>query len=381
LRLPPVKFLRKGEPEPDLLRVILANVRTPDERVGDLMAQVAANRVGERRLMALIERHGLPEVGSYAGHLVSYAARLMADLIEGIPDGVWSFEDYLDDDGMSERPISIKVTVEISGGSARIDFTGSSPQVAGPLNAVEAITRSAVLYVFRCLLPAGSPANDGCYAPLTIVAPEGSVVNARPPASVAGGNVETSQRIVDVLFGALAQALPERVPAASSGTMNNLTLGGLDPRTGKAFAYYETIAGGMGARPAADGLSGAHTHMTNSLNTPVEALERALPITLTRYTLRRGSGGEGLHRGGDGIVREYRFEAAAEVTLLADRRRRAPWGLRGGSPAMAGRDTLRRAADGGASEALPGKFRRQVAAGDVLTIETPGGGGWGTRKA
>jgi N-methylhydantoinase B len=259
-----------------------------------------------------------------------------------------------------------------------VDFTGSAPQVAGPLNAVEAITRSAVLYVFRCLLGTEAPANDGCFEPLEIIAPEGTVVNARPPASVAGGNVETSQRIVDVLLGALAQAIPQRIPAASSGTMNNLTLGGVDPVSGAPFAYYETIAGGMGARPGRDGLSGVHTHMTNSLNTPVEALERAVPIRMTRYTLRRGSGGGGLHRGGDGIIREYHFLAPAEVTLLAERRRYAPWGAQGGDPGMPGRDTL---ACGTGREILPGKFRRVVAAGETLTIETPGGGGWGRRPS
>ncbi len=380
LRLPPIRFIRQGEPDPDLLRLILANVRTPDERVGDLMAQVAANRVGERRLRTLIERHGQEEVSAYARHLVSYASRLMADLIAGIPDGTYRFADHLDDDGITTEPVPIRVTLTIEGDRALVDFTGSAPQVAGPVNAVEAITRSAVLYAFRCLLAAGAPANDGCYEPLDILAPEGTIVNARPPASVAGGNVETSQRIVDVLFGALAQALPGRIPAASSGTMNNLTLGGIDPRTGAPFAYYETIAGGMGARPGSDGLSGVHTHMTNSLNTPVEALERALPLMMTGYTLRRGSGGQGRFRGGDGLIRQYHFLAPAEVTLLADRRRAGPWGLEGGAAGSPGKDTLSHRGDeghGGQVENLPGKFRRRVAAGDTLTIETPGGGGWG----
>jgi len=375
LRLPPVRFVKADEPDPDVMRLILANVRTPEERAGDLMAQVAANRVGERRLASLIDRHGGPTVTAYAGHLVEYAARLMSDLIEGIPDGEYAFGDALDGDGVTRNPVAIRVRVSVRGARARIDFTGTDPQVAGPVNAVEAITRSAVLYVFRCLLPAGAPANDGCYEPLEIVAPAGTVVNAKPPASVAGGNVETSQRIVDVMFGALAGALPDRIPAASSGTMNNLTLGGTDPGTGAPFAYYETIAGGMGARPARDGLSGVHTHMTNSLNTPVEAMERALPLLISRYTLRRGSGGPGRHVGGDGVVREYHLLAPAEVTLLADRRTNGPWGLSGGGPGAAGCDTLTPGA--GAPERLPGKFRRRLAAGDTLTIETPGGGGWG----
>jgi N-methylhydantoinase B len=375
LRLPPVRFLVDGAPHDDLLRLILANVRTPQERRGDLMAQVAANRVGGRRLRALMERHGDTEVAGYARHLIAYAARLMADCVSSIPDGTYAFEDVLDDDGVGDEPVPLRVAITIEGARATIDFSGSAPQVPGPLNAVESITRSAVLYVFRCLLPAGAPANDGCYEPLRIVAPEGTIVNARPPASVAGGNVETSQRIVDLVLGALAQALPERIPAASSGTMNNLTLGGTDPATGAAFAYYETIAGGMGARPGADGLSGVHTHMTNSLNTPVEAIERALPVTVVRYTLRRGSGGAGRFRGGDGIVRELRFDAPAEVTLLSERRRVAPWGLEGGAPGAPGRNRL--LPSGGEEEALPAKFRRRMLAGDRLVIETPGGGGWG----
>ena len=377
LRLPPVRFLKDGVPDPDILRLILANVRTPKERVGDLMAQVAANRVGERRLAALVARHGRREVTSRASGLIDYAARLMEEMIRGIPDGTYAFEDHLDDDGVSTTPVRIAVRLTIDGSRAVIDFSESDPQVEGPVNAVEAITRSAVLYVFRCLLPAGAPANDGCYRPLEIIAPEGTIVNARPPASVAGGNVETSQRIVDVVFGALARALPDRIPAASSGTMNNLTLGGMDPRTGEAFAYYETIAGGMGARPGSDGLSGVHTHMTNSLNTPVEALERALPVMMTRYSLRPGSGGEGLRRGGDGIIRAMRFLAPAEVTLLADRRTIGPYGARGGAAGACGSATLHH---GESSETMPGKFRRRVDAGDTLTIETPGGGGWGKKR-
>ncbi len=374
LRIPPIRFIEGGEPDPDIMRLILANVRTPDERVGDLMAQVAANRVGERRLVALVDRYGLDEVERYARALIDYAGRIMADLIAGIADGEYAFTDWLDDDGAGTERIPIRVTVRIEGETATIDFGGSSDQVPGPVNAVEAITRSAVLYVFRCLLPAGAPANDGCYRPLRIIAPEGSIVNARPPAAVAGGNVETSQRIVDVLLGALATALPATIPAASSGTMNNLTFGGVDPATGSPFAYYETIGGGMGGRPDKAGLSGIHTHMTNSLNTPIEALERALPLMMTRYGLRAGSGGKGLHAGGDGIVREYRFLAPAEVTLLSERRRAAPWGLRGGEEGRPGEDDL---SSGGAIERLPGKFSRRVKAGDTLTIRTPGGGGWG----
>jgi len=255
-----------------------------------------------------------------------------------------------------------------------VDFAGSSAQVASSINAVYAITYSAVYYVFRCLLREDAPATAGLMRPLTVIAPEGSIVNARLPGPVAGGNVETSQRIVDVLLRALAKAMPSRIPAASSGTMNNLTIGGIDERTGKSFAYYETIAGGMGARPGADGVSGIHTHMTNSLNTPVEALEYAYPLRVRSYGYRPGSGGAGEFRGGDGIVREIEMLTDAQVTLLADRRAFAPYGLQGGGDGSAGRTVL---VSRGETRELPGKCSIAVKAGDVVRVETPGGGGWG----
>ena len=256
-----------------------------------------------------------------------------------------------------------------------VDFTGSDPQVEGSVNAVEAITYSACFYVFRCLLAEDVPATAGLMRPIEVIAPEGTVVNARPPAAVAGGNVETSQRIVDVLLRALAQAMPKRIPAAASGTMNNLTIGGMDPRTNEPFAYYETIAGGMGARPSKPGVSGVHTHMTNSLNTPAEALEYAYPLRVRRYSLRPGSGGNGKHRGGDGIIREIEVLADAEVTLLADRRERGPYGLAGGADGAPGKATVTR--DDGSSQELPGKFSLRLRKGERIRIETPGGGGWG----
>ncbi|HMK24024.1 MAG TPA: hydantoinase B/oxoprolinase family protein, partial [Terriglobales bacterium] len=256
-----------------------------------------------------------------------------------------------------------------------VDFSGSDLQVEGSVNAVEAITYSACFYVFRCLLREDVPATAGLMRGIRVVAPEGTVVNARPPAAVAGGNVETSQRIVDVLLRALAQAVPERIPAAASGTMNNLTIGGIDPQTGQPFAYYETIAGGMGARPTKAGVSGVHTHMTNSLNTPAEALEYAYPLRVRRYSLRAQSGGSGLHRGGNGIVREVEVLADAEVTLLAERRQRGPWGLNGGTDGAPGRAFLVRA--NGSAETLPGKFNARLRRGERIRIETPGGGGWG----
>jgi N-methylhydantoinase B len=257
-----------------------------------------------------------------------------------------------------------------------VDFTGSDPQVAGSVNAVEAITHSACFYVFRCLLAENVPATTGLMRPIEVVAPEGTVVNARPPAAVAGGNVETSQRIVDVLLRALAQAIPQRIPAAASGTMNNLTIGGIDPQTNEPFAYYETIAGGMGARPSKSGVSGVHTHMTNSLNTPAEALEYAYPLRVRRYSLRPGSGGEGKFRGGDGIIREIEVLTDAEVTLLADRRERGPYGLAGGKDSVPGRSSVIRR--DGSVEEIPGKFSTRLRRGERIRIETPGGGGWGT---
>ena len=375
LRIPPVRLVRDGEYDPDLLALILINVRTPAERSGDLRAQRASLEVGTRRLEEMCRRYGAGEVASRAGSLMAYSARATRSLIDAIPDGRYAFEDRIEDDGTGSGPLPIRVTVTIRGDEAVVDFSGSAPQAAGCVNAVEAITRSAVLYVFRCLLPSDVPANEGCYEPLRIVAPEGTIVNARPPAAVAAGNVETSQRITDVVFGALAAALPDRIPAASSGTMNNVTFGGTDPRTGRPFAYYETLAGGMGGRPGGPGLSGVHTHMTNSLNTPVEALEHEMPVVIRRYALRQGSGGDGRNPGGDGLVREYEFGAAAEVTLLAERRTTAPWGLRGGRDGSPGEDRILHA--GGRSERMPGKFRVRVVRGDVLSIATPGGGGWG----
>lgn len=267
------------------------------------------------------------------------------------------------------------ITIDPGAQTARVDFSGSSAQVASSINAVYAITFSAVHYVFRCLLPGNAPATAGILRPVTVIAPEGSIVNARTPAAVAGGNVETSQRIVDVLMKALAKAIPERIPAASSGTMNNLTIGGIDPRTGKPFAYYETIAGGMGARPVSDGLSGVHTHMTNSLNTPVEALEYAYPLRVVRYSFRPGSGGTGRYRGGDGLIREIELLADCQVTVLAERRKFRPYGLAGGDAGAAGRTML--ASEGHARE-LPGKCSVSAKQGDVIRVETPGGGGWGS---
>jgi N-methylhydantoinase B len=378
LRIPPVKLVKRGRADEDLLRLLLANVRGAAERRADFEAQTGSLKTGAARLLEIVARAGEREAREYAAHLIEYSARRMRAVIREMPDGVYEARDALDGDGVTREPVVLRVRVEIKGERARVDFTGSAAQVAGPLNAVEAITLSAVSYVFRCLLGADEvPASAGLTEPIELVAPAGTVVNARPPAAVAGGNVETSQRIVDVLFKALAEAVPARIPAASQGTMNNLTIGGVN-ESGQEFAYYETVAGGMGARPTRDGMSAVHTHMTNSLNTPAEALEYAYPLRVRRYALREESGGRGATRGGCGIVREIETLVPARASLLADRREIAPYGLAGGEDARAGRDAIIRR-DGGVEE-IESKGTWQLRAGDRVRIETPGGGGYGKRR-
>ena len=379
LRIPPLKLAARGQLRRDVLDLILANVRTPVEREGDLTAQVAACRLGARRLQEMVARYGAAEVRAYERHLLDYSARMMRATLRRIPAGTYAAEDFLDDDGITSGPVRIRVQIRVRGGRAVVDFAGSAPQVAGCVNAVRAITVSAVFYVFRCLVPEETPATAGLLRPIEVITPSRSVVAAEPPAAVAAGNVETSQRIVDTLLRALAKAIPERIPAASQGTMNNFTLGGLGP-DGEPFAYYETIAGGMGARATLDGLDGIHTHMTNSLNTPIEALESFYPVRVRRYALRRGSGGRGRHRGGDGVVREVELLTGAQVAILADRRRFPPYGLAGGRPGKLGRSLWLK--QNGEAVSLPGKCTVNARAGDAIRLETPGGGGWGrTRRA
>ena len=382
-RIPPVKLLRAGKMQSDVLALLLSNVRTPQEREGDLGAQIAACHTGAERLREICHRYGLQRAREAAAELLDYSEEMMRAFLQEVPRGRYRAVDFLDNDGISDRPIKIAATVKFAG-KARgwsagrvvvVDFTGSDPQVDGSVNAVEAVTCSACFYVFRCLLAEDVPATAGLMRPIEVIAPMGTVVNARSPAAVAGGNVETSQRIVDVLLRALARAMPDRIPAAASGTMNNLTIGGIDPRTGAPLAYYETIAGGMGARPSKPGVSGVHTHMTNSLNTPAEALEYAYPLRVLQYSLRPNSGGEGQYRGGDGIVREIEALSDAEVTLLADRRQHGPYGLAGGKAGAPGKAAVAR--EDGSSQALPGKFNVRLRKGERIRIETPGGGGWG----
>jgi N-methylhydantoinase B len=392
-RIPPVKLVQAGVMQRDVLALLLNNIRTPEEREGDLGAQLAACHTGAGRMKEVCARYGIEPAKRAARQLLDYSEELMRAFLQRVPPGTYRAEDFLDNDGISDKPVKIAVTLKFAGEPRRplnkkyalaqplvtVDFTGSDPQVEGSVNAVEAITYSACFYVFRCLLTDDVPATAGLMKPVNVIAPEGTIVNARPPAAVAGGNVETSQRIVDVLLRALAQAIPDRIPAAASGTMNNLTIGGIDPRTGKPFAYYETIAGGMGARPSKLGVSGAHTHMTNSLNTPAEALEYAYPLRVRHYSLRPSSGGKGQHRGGDGIIREIEVLTDCEVTLLAERHTRGPWGLSGGEAALPGKASVIRA--GGAIEEMPGKFSTRLSKGERIRIESPGGGGWGIAEA
>ena len=379
VRIPPVKLMRAGITDRDILAVLLNNVRTPAEREGDLGAQIAACHTGAERLREVCARYGVERAKRAAAELLEYSEELMRAFLQLVPAGEYRAEDFLDGDGIREGPVKIAVAIKVHGhGGATcvtVDFTGSDSQVEGSVNAVAAITYSACFYVFRCLLTEDVPAAAGLMRPIQVIAPEGTIVNARPPAAVAGGNVETSQRIVDVLLRALAQAVPDRVPAAASGTMNNLTIGGTDPHTGEPFTYYETIAGGMGARPGKGGVSGVHTHMTNSLNTPAEALEYAYPLRVRSYSLRSGSAGDGRFRGGDGIVREIEVLTDCEVTLLGDRRSRGPWGLAGAEDGAAGIATIVR--QDGSRKSMPGKFSARLHKGERIRIETPGGGGWG----
>ncbi len=383
IRIPPVKLMHAGMMDAQVLAILLANVRTPAEREGDLMAQLGACRIGIVRVQELVERFGFERLGRGVRAMLEGSERVMRGVLARLPAGEWRAEDFLDDDGVRRGRIGIRVAVRIDPKNKRavVDFTGTDPQVAGNINAVYAITWSAVFYVFRCLLPAEALATAGLMRPVRVIAPEGTVVNAVAPAAVAGGNVETSQRIVDTLLLALARAIPERIPAASAGTMNNLTIGGVDTRRGSGrglpYTYYETIAGGLGGSPQTEGASGHHAHMTNSLNTPVEALEYAYPFRMVRYALRKNSGGAGLHRGGDGLVREIELLGDAQVTLLADRRETRPWGLADGEAGEPGVSTVIR---NGREETLTGKCTRELRAGDRLRIESPGGGGWGPAK-
>jgi N-methylhydantoinase B len=363
--IPPTRLVRAGRLDSGLLRELTGKMRGPRQRQADLRAQLAANAVADRRLAQLVDRNGLELVERGMAAVLDYAERRTRASIERIPDGRYSAEDALEGEAGEELPVV--ATVAVTGDEVEVDFTGTAPQSAGNLNCPLSVTKSAVYFVLRVVTDPDIPASAGAYRPVTVRAPAGCLVNARPPAAVVGGNVETSSRIADVVMLAFAQAKP--VPAQGQGTMNNLTLGS------EGFTYYETIGGGQGACPDADGPSGVHVAMSNTLNTPVEALEQEFPLRVHEHSLRRGSGGEGLHRGGDGIVRELEALVPMEYSLLTERRRIAPQGAAGGAPGRPGRNVVRR--PGESDRELASKSQGRLERGDALRIETPGGGGYG----
>jgi N-methylhydantoinase B len=370
VRIPPVLLYRRGGLDRSILGLVQNSSRTPAEREGDLLAQGGANERGAIRLIELARESGSDVLLDAERALADYAETRVRAALADLPRGEWSFADILDDDGAGSGPVTIRCVLRVSDREVEVDLSGSDPQVRGNVNAVEAVAVSAACFVLRCLIPPDVPVNEGCWRPLRVIAPSGTVVNADPPAAVGAGNVETSQRICDVIFGAFAQAMPERVPAASQGTMNNVLIGGVGD-DGRPFSYYETIAGGQGGTPWGPGASAIHTNMTNTRNTPIEALEHAYPLRAIRYEIRDGSGGPGKHRGGDGVVRELEVVADdATVTLITDRRTRGPWGVAGGADGAPGRNIV----DG--REVAP-KVTLDVARGTVVRLETPGGGGWG----
>jgi N-methylhydantoinase B len=366
-RVSPMVAVEGGDWSEAFVLPFVAASRTPDERRGDLEAQMGSNAVGAARLGELISDETTDRYREVSAALLDYGERRMLAALSDLPDGEYVFTDYMEG---ADADIAISVSLTVDGSRLTADFTNSDPQVEANFNAVEAVTRSCLYYAVRVATDPSIPTNGGCYRPLELIAPEGTIVNARPPAAVAAGNVETSQRIADVLLGAMAQASPDRVGAASQGTMNNVLVGNDD------FAYYETVGGGQGGRPGRAGQSGIHTGMTNTENTPIESLDLHYPFRITRYRLRSGSGGRGRFPGGEGIEREMVFDAPAMLSLMGERRRIPPWGLAGGGPGAVGEDWLIR--NDGERALLPGKTTVGVEPGDRLLVLTPGGGGWGT---
>jgi len=368
LVIPPTHLLRAGHVVEAVMQRIVAAIASPVQMQGDLAAQLSANRTGEQRLAELACSSGLDAFKAGLAAVNRYGARLAEEALAVLPEGRYYFQDVMDDDGLGTEDITLAVTLDVSSGKVAVDFTGTSAQVAGNINCPLSVTAAGVFYVFRCLMPSHTPACAGSFQGIRLTAPEGCLVNARRPAAVAAGNVETSSRIVDVVMGALAQAVPDRVPAASQGTMNNLAMGAR--AEGLCWDYYETMGGGMGAGSYRPGLNATQSHMTNTLNTPIEVLEMDFPLRVNRYQLRSGSGGPGKHRGGDGLLREFEFHAPAIVTLLTERRRHQPWGLQGGGGGTAGENRYN-------GKLLPGKITLKVREGEQITVATPGGGGWG----
>ncbi len=373
--IPPLKFLENNKIDEKIMQFFLNNVRTPHEREGDFAAQIMANITGIKRIKELLKKYSKETILFYADELINYTERITKKTIQNIPDGVYDFEDFMDNDGIENKPIKIHVTITVDNDNLNIDFSKSSKQVKGSVNAVFAITASTVLYVMRTLIEQEISTNAGILRPIKIITKKGTIVDAEFPCAVAGGNVETSQRIVDVLLGAFSKAIPEKIPAASQGTMNNVAIGGLDERTGKPFAYYETLAGGMGASGKNKGADAVHSHMTNTLNTPIEALEYSFPFLVTEYSVRKNSGGKGKFFGGNGLVREIKLLSDAQVTVLSERRVTEPYGLNGGEPGKKGENIVKN--NNGEIKTMPSKFSEPLKKGEFLRVETPGGGGWG----
>ena len=376
VRIPPVKLYKKGKPVDDIFKLILAQVRTPQERIGDLRAQAAANLIAKRRTVDLIEKYGLDIVRECTEELMNYSERKTRAEIEKIPDGEYVFTDYMEGDGIEDKSFKIQVKITVKNSDMIFDYTGTDKQASGPINAVLAVTTSATYYVVRCITDPTIPPNSGHYRPVQIIAPEGTLVNPVFPAPVAGGNVETSQRITDVLLGALAQIIPERVIAACNGSMTSITWGGVNPEDGKPYAYYETLGGGFGARPTKDGIDGIHTHMTNTQNTPIEALEIKFPIRIDKYALRPDTGGAGKYRGGCGIERNIRLiKGEARISILAERHSLHPYGLNGGEPGGLGESLIY--TKSGETIKLKSKDTAILKEGDLWIIRSPGAGGYG----
>ncbi len=363
-RIPPTRYTD------EVRGLLLAASRTPDERAGDLDAQICANVVGAERLVAL--------AGEPLDEVVAYGERRMRAVLAELPDGTWRFDDVIDSTGSEpdqRRPARITVAVTLAGDEITFDFTGTDAQARGNVNAVEAVTVSSVAFALRTAVDPTIPANGGSLRPVTVIAPAGTIVAARFPAAVGAGNVEVSQRVADVCLGARAQALPARVGAAGQGTMNNVLVGG------DGWVYYETIAGGEGAQPTRAGMSGVHTAMTNTRNTPIEALERAFPMRVLRYRLREGSGGAGRFAGGEGIERDLEVLEDCTLSLIAERRVSQPWGLAGGGPGAVGENWLLPGGYERLAKRLPDKVTLRLKAGDVVRMLTPGGGGLGARPS
>ncbi|MEM2894135.1 MAG: hydantoinase B/oxoprolinase family protein [Candidatus Bathyarchaeia archaeon] len=374
--IPPVKFIKKNVVDEEISSIILSNIRTPEIRIGDLRAQMAANILGKRRVLEIIEKYGVETFREVVEEIMNYSERRMKREIGKMPRGSWEAEDYLENTGVSNDKVKIRVKLTVKKSQLIIDYTGTDKQVNGPVNAVLGVTLSGVYYVLRCMTDPDIPMNDGCYRPVKVLVPEGTLMNPIPPAPVAGGNVETSQRNVDVLLKAFAQALPERVCAACQGTMNNVAVGGINPENGKPWTFYETIAGGYGGRKGLDGIDAIHSHMTNTMNTPIEAIETTYPIRFLKYELREDSGGPGKWRGGVGLERSWMLLApSATLSILAERTEIPPWGLCNGKPGATGEFYIIKQND--EKIKLSSKCTVKIEKGDMFVVRTPGGGGYG----